>query len=131
MIVEVGQSKKRRVDPRRRLRSSLRYVSHNGAISYLIPWPLAYVQVSGEVLELHAGRFGFHGSLFPGPPFFLKLDTLKKIERTQNGVRIFVLGLDDPIVIASLFRRTFLRKLQENGIKIPDSPIIRSTWLKL
>jgi len=55
---------------------------------------------------------------------------IKKVERTQNGIRLYPDGFDSPFVCGSLFRGRFLRHLQECGIEV-TGPIIKSTWTKL
>ena len=112
-----------------RIRSSLRYVSVHGAPPTTIGWPFACIQFADDVIEFCGGH-AVPSFIPPNgrPSFRVDRGSIRKIERTQSGVRIFASGFDDPWVVASLFPRRFLRKLRENGLDVPDGPVIRSSW---
>jgi hypothetical protein len=115
-----------------KIRSSLRYMPVHGTLPCTIGWPFAWIRFSDEVIEFSAGHIV--PSFIPPfgrPSFRVARSSITKIERTQNGVRIFASGFDDPWVVASLFTKRFLRKLRENGLDIPDEPIIRSKWFTI
>ena len=112
-----------------RVRSSLRYVSDHGAMPTVIGWPFAWIEFSSEAIDIFDGRLvpawiPPHGR----PKIHVERSSITKIERTQNGIRIFASGFDDPWVVASLFPKSFLRKLRKHGLNIPSGPIVRSTW---
>lgn len=115
-----------------RIRCSLRYVSFHGVWPTLIGWPFAWIRFSDDAIEFSSGRLA--QSLIPpfGRPYFrVDRSSITMIERTQKGVRIFASGLDDPLVVASVFPSQCLRKLRDNGLDIPNGPIIRSSCKSL
>jgi len=118
--------------PVERIRCSLRYVPVHGTPPTTIGWPFAYIRFSDDVIEFSGGHFV--PSFIPPfgrPSFRVDRSSIRKIERTQSGVRIFASGFDDPWVVASLFPKHFLKKLRENGLDIPNGPVIRSSWNRL
>jgi hypothetical protein len=104
-----------------RLRSSLRY-SWNG-VPTVIGFPFARLDIEADTLTFSAG----HLVPFDRPHWTVSRDRIKKIERTQMGVRFYAEGFRDPWVVASLFPTRFLARLREYGI-VPEGPVIPSRW---
>jgi hypothetical protein len=94
---------------------------------------LAWIRFSDEEIEFSGGfLMPTFTPPFSRPSFRVKRTSITKIERTQwGGVRIFASGFDDPWVVGSLFPKKFIRKLRENGLDVPDGPIVRSTWFEV
>ena len=105
-----------------RLRSSLRY-SRDGGFPRLIGFPFARLDIDGDTLTFSAG----HLVPFGRPQWIVSRDKITKIERTQNGLRFYAEGFDNPWVVASLFPGRFLAKLRECGI-VPEGPVTPSKW---
>jgi hypothetical protein len=104
-----------------RLRSSLRY-SRDGGLPRVIGFPFARVDIEEDTLTFSAGR------LVPGrPQWTVSREKVTKIEQTQNGVRFYAEGFDDPWVTASLFPKRFLAKLRDCGI-VPQGPVMPTKW---
>lgn len=115
----VSRSSKR---GRVRLRCSLRYRS-DGSFPIVIGFPFARLDIDGDNLRFSAGRLvPFHR-----PRWQVSRSQITKIEHTQQGVRFYAAGFNDPWSVASIFPRHLLRKLSENGIVV-DGPIIPTTW---
>ncbi len=112
-----------------KMRSSFRYVPVHGVPPTVIGWPFAWIRFFDEEIEF-SGGFLMPTFIppFSRPSFRVKRSSITKIERTQHGIRIFASGFDDPWVVASLFPKKFIRKLRDNGLDVPDGPIVRSTW---
>jgi hypothetical protein len=89
----------------------------------LIGFPFARLDIAADTLTFSTG----HSALWGGPQWTVSRDKITKIERTQNGVRFYAEGFDNPWVVASLFPKRFLAKLRECGI-VPEGPIIPSKW---
>lgn len=105
-----------------RLRTSLRY-SRKGGFPTLIGYPFARLDIEDDTLTFSAGHF----VPFSRPQWSVRRDAITRIERTQNGVRFYAMGFDNPWVIASFFPGRFLTKLRENGI-VAEGPPIPSKW---
>ena len=104
-----------------RLRSSLRY-SFDGGFPRLIGFPFARLDIATDTLTFSARHMPF-GS----PRWTVSRAKITKIERTQNGVRFYAEGFDNPWVVASPFTNRFLTKLRECGI-VPEGPVIPVRW---
>lgn len=108
-----------------KMRVSFRF-KRQGVNIETIGWPFARLRISSE--QVHVTAFAVL--------YWQKIDwkiprnRIQKIERTQNGIRLYVDGFDSPWVCGSLFGRRFLLRLQECGFEI-TGPIIKSTWTKL
>src|SRR5882757_10029113 len=85
-----------------RLRVALRYMGLSG-FPAVVGWPLARLEIHDEVLVFAVPRFLPFRSITGTPGRTVRRDTIKKIERTQHGVRFYADGFDDPWVIASIF----------------------------
>ena len=109
-----------------RLRVALRYVGLSG-FPAVVGWPLARIEIHDEVLVFAVPRVLPFRSIAGNPCRTVRRDKIKKIERTQYGVRFYADGFEDPWVIASIFPRRLLRRLAENGV-VPSGPIVRSRW---
>ena len=114
-----------------KMRCGLRCMPVHGTFPFFISWPLAWIRFSDEVIEFSSGWFSV--LFFPtGRPYFrVDRSSITKIERAPQGIRIFASGFDDPWIVGSIFPKRFLRKLRENGLDIPDGPIIRSKWFSI
>jgi hypothetical protein len=104
------------------LRSSLRY-SREGGFPVLIGFPFARLDIEDDTLTFSANRLVPSGR----PRWSVRRDKITKIERTQNGLRFYAEGFDNPWVVASLFPSRFLAKLREHGI-VAEGPIVPSKW---
>ena len=103
------------------MRSSLRY-SPDGGFPWVIGFPFARLDIAADTLTFSAGLVPFGR-----PRWTVSRDKVTKIERTQNGVRFYAEGFDNPWVVASLFPNHFLAKLRECGI-VPEGPVIPTRW---
>lgn len=108
-----------------RLRSSLRY-SRDGGFPRLIGFPFARLDIAADTLTFSAGYL----VPFSRPRWTVSRDKITKIERTQNGLRFYAEGFDNPWVVASLFPNRFLAKLREFGI-VPEGPVTPTKWYSI
>ena len=115
-----------------KMRCGLRCMPVHGTFPFFISWPLAWIRFFDEEIEF-SGGFLMPTFIppFSRPSFRVKRSSITKIERAPQGIRIFASGFDDPWIVGSIFPKRFLRKLRENGLDIPDGPIIRSKWFSI
>ena len=105
-----------------RLRCSLRFV-REGGFPEVVGFPFARLDIHGDALPFSGG-----GLLpFGRPRWTVRRDQVTKLERTQNGVRFYAEGFDNPWVVASLVPKRFLAKLREHGLVV-EGQVIPSKW---
>ena len=109
-----------------RVRSSLRYMARSG-FPEVIGWPFSRIDIYDDVLVFSVGRGVPFQRALGSPDLRVRRDQIRKVERTQRGVRFYADGFEDPWVTASIFAKYFLRRLAENGI-VPEGPIVPSRW---
>lgn len=112
-----------RSEPSRvRLRCSLRFLRDGGFVE-VIGFPFARLDIDEDTLAFSGSR----GLPFGRPLWAVRRDEITRLERTQNGVRFYAEGFDNPWVVASLFPRRFLAKLRQHGI-VAEGPVVPSNW---
>lgn len=107
------------------LRSSVRF-KREGVNIETIGWPFARLRVNSETVHITAFAL-LHGERLD---WTLPRASITRIERSQNGIRIFAAGYEDPWVCGSIFSQRFLRELAVCGL-VPEGPVIPSAWNRI